>query len=721
MMAESNFPTPSEPQARGQSLPTRQDKNWDAVDAELQSWSRHLRLLVEVNSLVAEEADTEAAPGRILARIRETAHLAGASIYRLIPEERLLKCVAEDGCLILEENRTLSLDGPGLVPQAARTGEAAYGLDMTGESQSFQANPSVQSEYAVPLIVGSNVLGVLAIVSDQPDGIRAATRKLIDQVAHQVALALDRTSLSRELRASEERYRSIFEQGQIGIAVSDLEGVVVAANPALAQLLGYEPAELVGRSFADLIHHEDREANLEAAERLTDQEAPAFSAETRFLHKSGEVVWGMTTGSLIRDHAGKPLRILRLIHDITQRKRVEAEWARVRAQISHFQKFEAMGALAGGIVHDFNNLLGVIRGYVSLTRLRLHRDDPLQEPIGMIEQSAERAGELAHELLQFGRRETLKVKPLDLGEVLSHVLKIVSQTFDRRIRLETHLAEDLPWIEGESGQLELAILNICINARDAMPEGGTLTLETSVVTLASEDLPSSTSCVPGEYVRLTIRDTGVGMDPQSLQRIFEPFFTTKEAGRGSGLGLAMVQGIVSSHGGFVRAESRPGSGSEFVVFLPATKRREEPPAALPPATAERGAGTVLVVDDEPLMRAFAEDALKELGYQVLTAEDGDRACQIYAARFAQIDCVLLDMIMPGAGWRETLLKLRRINPKARIILSSGADRSGEARQALELGAEAFLGKPYAVEALASILKKKPSAGNEPPEGSGTAT
>ena len=719
-MAESRFPIQSPSKPEDSSLLTPQVKSWDAVDAELHSWSRHLRLLVEVNSVVAGAADAEAVSGHILHRLRETTHLASASIYRLNPEERLLQCVAENGCLRLEANRDLSLDGPGVVPHAARTAEAIYVPDVTRVSQPLHGDSTIQSEYAVPLLIGPTVLGVLDIESDQLGGIRAVTRKLVDQVASQVAIALERSNLSRKLRVSEERFRSIFEQGQIGVGVLDLGGNIVATNPALALLVGYEPHELHGRHYSQFIHPEDRAVCLERGKQLIESYATPLTVEQRLRHKSGEVVWGMATVSLIRDHTGKPLHVLVLVHDSTQRKKAEAEWTQLQAQLSHFQKMEAMGTLTGGIVHDFNNLLGVIRGYVSLTRLRLRRDDPMQEPIGMIEQSAERAAELTRQLLQFARRETHKVESLDLGEVVRRVLKIVSQTFDRRIHIETRLAKDLSWIEGDPGQLELAILNICINARDAMPEGGTLALETSVVTLTREDLPPTASCSPGEYVRLAIKDTGMGMDSQVLKRAFEPFFTTKESGQGSGLGLAMVHGIVKNHGGFVRADSSPGQGSEFSVFLPAAALREERPAETPRAIAEHGAGTVLVVDDEPFMRAFAEDALKELGYQVLSAEDGSRACEIYATRSAEIDYVLLDMIMPGLSWRETFRKLRSINPQTRVILSSGYAGGTEAREALEVGAVAFLGKPYPVEALANVLKKSRAGSKDSPDPNASA-
>lgn len=709
-MSEGPSPIHSELNLQGDSLPTPSEKDQDIVDTEIRSWSQNLRLLVEVNSAVAQAEDEEAVSGHILSRLRESTRLAGASIYRLIPEARLLQCVAENGCLMSEANRALSLDGPGAVPRAARTADAIYMPDVRREVMPYRGDSTIQSEYAVPLLIGLTVVGVLDIESDQPDGIRAVTRKLIDQVAHQVALALERGNLSRKLRASEERFRSVFEQGPIGVGVAELDGEIVTVNPALAALIGFEPDELLGRHYTELIHPEDREPGLEGVTQLMESPKPTSTVELRFRHKSGEVVWGMSTFLLIRDSTGKPLHMMVMVQDTTRWRKAEAEWARLREQLSHLQKMEAVGALAGGIVHDFNNLLGVIRGYVSLTRLRLRKDDPMQEPIGMIEQTTERAAELARELLLFSRREVHKVKMLDLGDTVSRVLKIVSQTFDRRIAIETHLSKGLPWIEGDPGELELAILNLCINARDAMPSGGTLTLETSATVLGRDDLPPSALSAPGEYVRLAIRDTGVGMDPQVLERAFEAFFTTKEAGQGSGLGLAMVDAAVSQLGGFIRAESQPGRGSEFSVFLPAAARQGEKPAEPPPAEVERGVGTVLVVDDEPFIRAFAEDALKELGYQVLIVEDGKRACEVYAVRSSDVEFVILDKVMPGMDWRETLQTLRSINPKVKVVLSSGYCGDTEARQAVEAGAQEFLAKPYTVEKLASTLNRVRSGG-----------
>jgi nitrogen-specific signal transduction histidine kinase len=407
-----------------------------------------------------------------------------------------------------------------------------------------------------------------------------------------------------------------------------------------------------------------------------------------------------------------------MLYDISERKKAEEERAQLLEQLFHTQKMTAIGTLAGGIAHDFNNLLGVILGYASLVRRRLPPEDALQEPVRVMELSAQRAAELTRQLLQFARQQTRQVEHLDIAEVVGYVLKVVSETFDRRIQVKACLAPELPCIEGDPGQLELAILNLCINARDAMPQGGTLTVETLVVALGGEDAPVPVHCVPGEYVRIAIRDTGVGIKPELLQRIFEPFFTTKEPGKGSGLGLATVYAIVNGYGGFVRAASQVGHGSEFTVYLPVLSRNVQPSVREQPQLVEQGTGTVLVVDDEPFMLTFAEEALQELGYEVLTAENGTRACEIYAQHAGEIDCVLLDMVMPGMSGFETQQALCAINPHVKVALVSGYSDGAEADRARESGAATFLGKPYTVETLAQVLKTV-QVGNGPDKDRGT--
>jgi CheY-like chemotaxis protein len=337
----------------------------------------------------------------------------------------------------------------------------------------------------------------------------------------------------------------------------------------------------------------------------------------------------------------------------------------------------------------------------------------------MIEQSAQRGSELTRQLLGLARQGKCESVPIRVGEVLGRVVKIIANTFDRRIQIQTRTESGPLWANANPAQLEQAILNLCINARDAMPAGGVLTLESSRVALDEGDPSLPSRCLPGNYVRLTVRDTGVGMAPQLLGRIFDPFFTTKEPGRGSGLGLSMVYGMASSAGGFVQVESQLSLGSAFSIHLPLKAPPLEPRAAARNAVLEAGTGTVLVVDDEPMVLAFVEVGLKRLGYHVLTAVDGRQACEVYSSHLREIDIVLLDLVMPGITGLETCRRLREINPNVKVILSSGYSSGEVLREARQAGALGFIGKPYSLEELSGALHRPESlswrTGNDEPD------
>ena len=393
-----------------------------------------------------------------------------------------------------------------------------------------------------------------------------------------------------------------------------------------------------------------------------------------------------------------------------QGQETQEEHGKLQEKLLHAQKKEAFGTLAGGIAHDFNNLLGVILGFASILRLRLAASDPLVEFVKMIEQSAERGADLARQLLALVRRGTSESALTRVSEVIGNVTKIISRTFDKRIQIRTRAQGEPLWADVNPGQLEQAVLNLCINARDAMPDGGSLTLETSRVTFGEGDLPAGGGCRPGRYVCITVRDTGVGIPRQLLNRIFDPFFTTKDPGQGTGLGLSMVYAIGSSAGGFVQVKSEVGVGSAFSIHLPWKPPPLERKAAAGTSTLETGSGTVLVVDDEPLVLAFLEEALKRLGYQVLTAADGRQACEVYSMHHPGIAAVLLDMVMPGSSGLETCRRLRQLDPQAKVILSSGYSSPDVRREARLAGALGFIAKPYSLEELSRALRRPESSG-----------
>ena len=669
---------------------------------EVEARTHQLSLLVEINTALAGALDAESVLGPILSRLADRERLSHARIYRLDESAGELQRVAYGG-RNGGSRRIVSLKDHTLLAWAIRQQESVYVPQVEKDPRCQEFDALEKCAYAVPLQTSAKVLGVLEVATDQPDGIRSVTRKLIDQVATQAALALERSELYKQLRVSEERFRSIFEQVSLGVVLANLDGRFSAVNPAFARLLSSTCEELEGKHFAELTHPQDAMAIEGWVQELLEGDAGQVSFERRYLRKSGEPVWCATNITLLRDAGGRPSYFLGMVQDINERKRMEEERNRLQQQLFQAQKMEALGTLAGGIAHDFNNLLSVMLGFASLARQRLSSDDPLQDSMGMIEESAQRAAELTRQLLGFARLERQQVKPVCVQEVLNRVRRMVERTFDRNINVDIHKVSEPLWVNAEPSYLEQALLNLCINARDAMPQGGTLTIEVGPASPeAQQELP--VTCAPGEYVRVSVQDTGSGISPEELPRIFEPFFTTKEPGNGTGLGLAMVYGFVKNHDGCVKVDSEPGSGARFTIVLPLI------PAPAPSTGGglghiEPGRGTVLVVDDEPLVRAFASEGLKGLGYQVLVAENGKQALQIYAKHHGKIDCVLLDLIMPELSGLETYRQLRTQDPRVCVVFASGYSTGGILRDAPDAQQAAFIGKPYTLEGLSVALRK----------------
>ena len=368
---------------------------------------------------------------------------------------------------------------------------------------------------------------------------------------------------------------------------------------------------------------------------------------------------------------------------------------------------DAVGTLAGGIAHDFNNIIQAIMGYTALLRARLAEAAVGTEEIEAIEQAGLRASGLTAQLLGFARGGTYEVHPVDFNQVVEKVVSMIRHTFDRSIEIRVERSEGLPAFEGDAGQLEQTVLNLCINARDAMPNGGTLTLRTRHEQFSEEGKGDPSGEVPrGNYLSLSISDTGIGIPRENIPRIFEPFFTTKEPGKGSGMGLSMAYGIVKNHGGHLEVHSVPGEGTTFRVLLPATLK-EVPPAhtVARDEPVEGGKETILFVDDEESLRALAVEMLGKLGYRVYTAGTGTEAIRKFAEKRGEISLVILDMIMPGMGGEETFQRLKEIDPGVRVLLSSGYALEGKPKNLLTAGAVGFLQKPYRVGTLAAALRK----------------
>ncbi len=504
----------------------------------------------------------------------------------------------------------------------------------------------------------------------------------------------DRKLAENSLRASERKYRTLLDSIGVGFYETDLEGYMIFFNETLCKLLGYTENDLKGLHYRQFIDEKDRKTVFHVYNTVyrTGQSATGFVYN--IISKDGRRIPHEASVTLVRDDAGRPIGFRGIARDVTEEKQLEE-------RLLQAQKMESIGTLAGGIAHDFNNLLAGILGYASLTKTKISREHDIFRYIEAIEASASRAADLTSQLLAFARGGKYESKPVNLNTVVEDTLKILSRTLDKSIEITRNLREHLPNVEADPAQMQQLLMNLCVNAGDAMPNGGHLTIGTDVVEMGKNDVDMEAA--PGPYVMLSVADTGVGMDRETIARIFEPFFTTKGPGEGTGLGLSMVYGVVKNHGGAVTVQSKPGAGSTFKIYLPAST---VPDIYDGPDTKmlQNGDELILVVDDEDSVRSMAQDMLEPHGYSVLVAEDGEQALDIYKRHSGNIKLVILDMVMPRMGGRETFQQLQRLNPEVRVLLSTGYSREGKAQEILDSGVMGFIQKPYRANTLLSSVR-----------------
>jgi two-component system, cell cycle sensor histidine kinase and response regulator CckA len=504
------------------------------------------------------------------------------------------------------------------------------------------------------------------------------------------------------LRQTEERFRQVVEHAPQGIVVTT--GVEARyLNAAAARWFGAEsPAQLIGSPVLDRIRADHRPA---VRERLATVSAgePALPAELDFLRLNGDVFpVEVSATPILYDGQVSALVFFR---DLTDRKRAEEERTRLEQRLRQAQKMESVGRLAGGVAHDFNNHLTVINGYCDMLLDALGPDDPLREELSEIRAAGDRAAALTQQLLAFSRKQVVEPRPLNLNDVVEEYCRMVRRLIGEDIEVATELDPALGPVLADRGQMHQVLMNLAVNARDAMPDGGTILVTTTNAELADVD-PAVADVKPGPYIVLTLSDTGVGMSPETLQKIFEPFFTTKPMGIGTGLGLATVYGIIEQAGGFIRVTSQSGHGTTFRIYLP--RIGEDPQAALTPAGSQKSIGgneTVLVVEDQAEVRKLATGILKKNGYSVLEAANGAEALALAAERPGRIDLLLTDLIMPGITGRELAQRLAEARPEIKVLYMSGYSDDLLARDGMLPGSIAYLSKPFAPADLATKVRE----------------
>ena len=560
--------------------------------------------------------------------------------------------------------------------------------------------PDLAACAAIPLTTSDgHVCGVLCAFDAAQRVWTADSIANLQEFARRCIRDIEQCCETNDLRAREEVYRTLFAHAPIGQSLGTADGWVVTANPALCEMLGYTEEELLQLHFPTLTHPDDRQLTYEYMRRMASGERPSFDFEKRFIRKDGSIVHVRSSVALVRDAQGKPKYGIGVIQDIGERKRLEA-------QLAQAQRMETVGQLAGGIAHDFNNLLTAIIGYAELARDSVAQHSQVYEDMVAIKDTAERGALLTRQLLAFGRRQIMIATVFNLNTMICDVERLLRRLIGEDIDFVTHTEPGLHSIKGDPSQLEQVLINLAVNARDAMPQGGKLTIETSNVLpdemYAQEHVgPSS-----GSHVMLAISDNGVGMPPEVQAHVFEPFFTTKEPGHGTGLGLATCYAIVKQHSGSIWIYSEPNQGTTVKIYLPvATDTAVDAWASDSLAALPRGSETVLLVEDDIDVRTLVSRVLRSQGYHVLETASGREALRMLQHNPSFVPQLLVtDVVMPEMSGKLLADQVVALYPQIKVLFMSGYTGNALAHHGqLEPGVT-LLQKPFSQSTLANMVR-----------------
>lgn len=656
-------------------------------------------LLRHVHRAVTEQAHVYAAEMEALVAERTKALRESEARLRSIVE------TAADGIVIVSETGSIEAINPAaelifgysadeitsqsvttLLPSGDRKADAELLHAMVDETA---AQASVRREAIGRRKDQSTFPMELSISGDRIGGRRRFTLIIRD--------ATERKKADEALRESEARYRRIVETAEEGVWLVDANWKTLFVNAKIAKLLDRDASEIVGHGVEEF-QSEDAQASTRAQHERLRQGKPVLT-ETTLLRADGRELAMLVSATPIFDEQGVYAGALGMLTDITERKRLEED-------LRQSQKLEAIGRLAGGVAHDFNNLLTIINGYSGLIAEKLSAENPLRSLVDKIEEAGTRAASLTSQLLAFSRKQVLQPVILDLNLVLARMEHMLRRLIREDIELVSQPARNLAPVKADPGQMEQILLNLAVNARDAMPKGGRLTIATANVAAEEAPPPASPDEKPVAHVMISVRDSGLGMDEATRKRVFEPFFTTKAVGKGTGLGLAMVYGIVKQSGGNIEVSSEPGVGSLFRIYLPAiSEPAATTEAATHPRHSPRGTETVLLVEDEESVRTLARRVLEQYGYCVLEARNGVEAMTVSQQYPAAIHLLLTDIVMPEMSGAELAHRLAKERPDTRILYMSGYADNALLRDDLQGRETKLVAKPFRGPTLALMVRE----------------
>lgn len=579
--------------------------------------------------------------------------------------------------------------------------------------QLYALHDTNKSTYIAMVILALTVLVAFGSVSAQTRAhridqlIRLRTRELSianEELGREIC---ERNKTETALRKSQEMYELLSKNVSDVIWTSDLNMAVDYVSPSVKHLRGFTADEARQQDLSEILTPDSLVSILpviaEAIERVGAGEVdppPSYTLEMDMVHRDGSIVRTETTASVLLNTDMDVVGFLGVTRDIEARKQAEEETSALETQLRQSQKMEAIGTLAGGIAHDFNNLLTGILGYANLLKLQTNEETSTYEAADVIETAAQRASELTKQLLGFARQGKLQNSAVNLHALITESVELLRRTIDKSVSINLRMDADTSEVMGDPSQLQLVMLNLAVNARDAMENGGDLTVETTCIDVNRK---MHAGLKPGSYLQLRVSDSGAGIPANICERIFEPFFTTKAQGQGTGMGLATVYGIVKNHDGNVTVDSEPGNGTTFEVLLPLASETAEFENVLEIVPPVHGRGKILVVEDEEVVRKLATEILGWLGYETVTVCDGVEAVEYYDGHNDDIDLALIDLNMPRMGGRECYQRMKEINPGLRAVLSTGYSRDGAAQEILDDGVQGFVQKPFQATQLSEAI------------------